>query len=69
MTTFYYIKARHQPGAFVSRVLTSLGWGLGPKPHLFTDRREAFNAYERFRIEMKMAGKPTTLMEIKEVDL
>lgn len=69
MTQFVYVKAKHQPGAFLARILTPIGWGISEKPYLFTDRAKAFKAYEDYRSTTKMAGKPTILMEIIEIEL
>ena len=69
MTKFYYLKAKNSPDTFMGRILTELGWGLGPKPHLFTDRQAAFNAHEEFRMKTRAAGKPATLLQIHEIEL
>lgn len=69
MAKFVYVKAKHQPDAFLNRTLNPLGWGISACPYLFKDQHSAFSKYEDYRSTTKMAGKPTILMEIKEIEL
>lgn len=68
MTKFCYLKAKDEELFLAFRGSSITPWP-SQKPSLFGSRVEAFNAYEEYRSKSKMAGKPTILFDLKEVDL
>ena len=65
MVKFSYVKAKEEELFLESRDSET----LSKTPKMFSSREEAYQAYIHNRSVLKMAGKPTILMEIKEVDL
>lgn len=68
MTKFYYLKAK-EVELFLSFGNSSITPSPSQRPHMFGSKVEAFNAYEEYRSKTKMAGKPTILFDLKEIDL
>lgn len=67
MATVYYVKAKDQEMFLQANGIKYTG--MSKAPTMFLSRAAAFQAYEDYRSMSKMAGKPATLMEIKEVSL
>lgn len=67
MIKFYYVENKYLK-EFLYR-----GQGgeyrLGQIPDLFLSRDKAFRAYEDYRTGIKMTGKLSPSLEIKEIDL
>ena len=71
MAAFYYVKEARGAGLYLSATnFTADGkWKIGKIPELFDSKKDAFEACEDLKTTLKLLGKPTTMMIIKEIEL